>query len=182
MDLDLNDFVLDEEENEAEEAEEQEEPEIAEEAKTEEPKDTTDRSVPLLQRLPEELQSLKLAAGFMGDYEMASASYLAGILQDVLKTEEGEYLAQKWDENKWTFPALWKAVQDEARRQSGGKSFGCKDSVVLGWVNHIVIDTKNEPKKEPKPAPKKAESAKPSKQPKPEPKKDHEQLTLDFDL
>lgn len=167
---------LEEQEETAEEVQE------APKAEPEQEQDTADRSVPLPQRIEREKGQLKLAAGFMADYQLASANYLAEIIQsDILQTDEAEHFSKKWDENKWTFPKVWEAVQKEAQKQSGGKSFGVRDEIVLGWVRHIVIDTKPETKKPQTTATPKQQTpkAKPEK-----PKAEHgvEQLKLDFDF
>ena len=141
--------------------------------------DTIDRSVPLQERIDREIADLKFSTGFMASYELASALQLAELVkEELLVGDEAEHFCKMWDGNKWTFADLWKAVQEEARKQSGGQSFGVRDGVVLGWVRHIVIDTKNEPK----PA---ATTAKPKKQakptePKPQPKPQHEQMHINF--
>ena len=179
MRIDLEDFGIEEEEKEEQgEETEIETPELPKEE--EEENDTCDRSVPLSERIDKEIGELKFTTGIMRDYEYASALQLAELIKDELKTVNGKLIEAKWDENKWSFPKLWEAVFDMAKKELKSKSCGVSDKVVMGWAQHIVVDTKPKKKEKAQPVPT-ATTAKPYPRKTEEPKKGtHEQLTLDL--
>ena len=174
VNLDELDDLLGTSEEEEEQEQGQETPKVEEEV------DTTDRTIPLLDRIDKEMEDLKFAAGIMGDYERASSATLAQMMKCYLTSPvlcpNADYLIQKWDENKWTFPALWKAVVETAKKELNSKSGGVSGEVVWAWATHLIIDEK--PTNKPKYS---SPEKKPSTKKKEEPKKEHEQLTLNFD-
>ena len=178
--IDLSDFGIEAEQNEEveiEESEEELEQEVEETVKAEE--DTTDRSVPLLQRIDKEIQDLKLATGIMGDYQLQAATTLAQMIKCYLTDKnpsiDPHYIEEKWDSNRWTFPKLWEAVFETAKKEFSSKSGGVSGEVVWGWASHLILDCKPSEKKE---APSSTKAKAPTK--KAEPKKEHEQLHLDL--
>lgn len=152
-------------------------------------KDTCDRSKPLLERIDTELEGLKLTAGLMGDYNRMAAHMLGkclkAYLQDPNNKGNARTLCEKWDENKWTLQLVWEAVFETAKKELNSKSCGVDGETVMGWVSHIVIDTK--PKaKEPATTTKKpattaqTETTTPKKKPAPKKQeKPQKQLNLD---
>lgn len=177
----------DPQEEEDEEAEEEEQ-ETTKAPKIE--KDTCDRSKPLLERIDGELEGLKLTAGLMGDYNRMAAHMLGkclkAYLQDPNNKGNAKTLCEKWDENKWTLQLVWEAVFETARKELNSKSCGVDGETVMGWVSHIVIDTKpkaKEPATTKTPATTQNETTTPKKKPAPKkqekPQKKQMQLNLD---
>lgn len=173
-------------ETDPQEEDEEEEQETTKAPKVEE--DTCDRSKPLLERIDGELEGLKLTAGLMGDYNRMAAHMLGkclkAYLQDPNNKGNAKTLCEKWDENKWTLQLVWEAVFETAKKELNSKSCGVDGETVMGWVSHIVIDTK--PKaKEPATTPKKPattqnETTTPKKKPAPKKQeKPQKQLNLD---
>ena len=173
--IDLSDFGIEEEEIE------QEEEEVSTPEPAKEEKDTTDRSVPLLQRIDKEIEQLKLATGIMADYQMQAATTLAQMIKCYLTDKNTQispkYIEEKWDSNGWTFPKLWEAIYETAKKELNSKSCGVSGEVVWGWASHLILDCKPTEKKETPPSSTKAVKTAKKKE---EPKKEYQQLTLDL--
>lgn len=148
----------------------------------EEEKDTTDRSVPLLDRIDKEIGELKFATGLMGNYQMQAAATLAEMIKLYLTTpglvQNPDYIIQKWDSNKWTFPKLWESVEEKAKTELNGKSGGVSGEIVWSWVQHFIIDEKPKAKTKPNTAYSSPSKPKAKAQKKEEPQA--EQLHLDL--
>lgn len=160
-------------------------------APKEEPKKPkVDRSVPLEERIAEEEQKLRFAAGVMGDYRRAASStfchHLLDVLADPKEEQRAKAIREKFDENEWTFEELFDALAQRFQKELGNNYCVIGGDMVLGWATEIITnskpkDHKQKPITPPKPTTPKPETAKP-KEEKQEPKeKKPEQLSLNFD-